>query len=83
MRFPDRKEAEVRRLLDGPAAPLPPDMAARAVDSGVRLLRRRHALRAALWFVATCAVLAFATWAALVHPWIAPPSDTTPPLGGW
>ncbi len=83
MTLPDRKETEVRRLLDGPAAPLPPDMASRAVGCGARLLRRRRAVRVVLWFVATCAVLAFAAWAAVVHPWIAPPSSTTPPLGGW
>jgi ferric-dicitrate binding protein FerR (iron transport regulator) len=83
VRFPDRKETEVRRMLDGPGAPLPPDLAARAVDSGARLLRRRHAVRAVLWCVTICAVLAFAAWAAVVHPWVAPPSDVTPPPGQW
>lgn len=83
MRSPDRKETEVRRLLDGPAAPLPPDLAARAVASGGHLRRRRQAVRATLWCLAVCAVLAFSAWAAVAHPWIAPPSQTTPPLGRW
>lgn len=83
MSLPDRKENEVRRLLDGPAAPLPPDLAARAVDTGGRLLRRRQAARVALWCLGVCAVLTFAAWAAVVQPWITPPSDVTPPVGGW
>jgi ferric-dicitrate binding protein FerR (iron transport regulator) len=83
MNLPDRKEIEARRLLDAPAPAVPPDLAARSSALGGRLLRRRHALHAALWFLGACAVLAFAAWAAVAQPWIAPPSQTTPPIVGW
>jgi ferric-dicitrate binding protein FerR (iron transport regulator) len=80
---PDRKEAEVRRMLDGPYPLVPPDLAARAAEQGRRIMARRRAVRIVLWTVLLVAAAAFAVWAAIAKPWIAPPTDTTPPLDGW
>jgi hypothetical protein len=46
---PNRREAEVRRLLHTPHPPLPPDLAERAAQRGRALLRRRRTLRRALY----------------------------------
>ncbi|MGW7518346.1 hypothetical protein ACWGJ2_22450 [Streptomyces sp. NPDC054796] len=81
MRLPDRKETEVRRLLDGGPLPVPPDLAERALVRGERLLRRRQVVLLVTWAVLLGALLAFTFWAVLAEPWTAPPSRTTPPLG--
>ncbi|MER0447929.1 hypothetical protein ABR738_25805 [Streptomyces sp. Edi4] len=82
MSMPDRKSAEVRRLLEGGAHPvLPAELASRAAELGLRVLRRRRVARRLLWLLATAAVLAFALWASIAHPWVAPPSSVTPPVG--
>ncbi|MEV6128569.1 hypothetical protein AB0M05_17315 [Streptomyces violaceusniger] len=84
MSFPDRKETEVRRMLEGPHPALPPDLAGRATDRGRRMLRRHQVVRTIGWLLLLAAVVAFAVWAAIVEPWTAPPpTDTTPPLEGW
>lgn len=83
MSFPDRKEDQVRRMLEGPHPVLPPDLAGRATGRGQRLLRRRRTARTVGWAVLLAAVVAFTVWAAVVHPWAGPPADTTPPLEGW
>ncbi|MEK8172349.1 hypothetical protein NKH77_33195 [Streptomyces sp. M19] len=83
MSLPDRKEEQVRRLLEGPHPSVPPDLAVLAAERGRRLLRRRHALRAALWLLLFGAAVVFALWAAFAQPWVTPPVDTTPPLEGW
>ncbi|MEW2221464.1 hypothetical protein AB0939_19580 [Streptomyces sp. NPDC006990] len=81
---PDRKEAEVRRLLQQRAAePVPADLAERALAEGARLLRRRRALGAVLWTGVLAGLLALACWALVAHPWSAPPPTTTPPAVGW
>jgi ferric-dicitrate binding protein FerR (iron transport regulator) len=80
---PDRKEDEVRRLLEGPYPAVPPDLTGRAVQLGHRLRRRRRAVRTAVWALLLAAAMLFAVWAATGHPWTAPPSTTTPPLEGW
>ncbi|MFG3135076.1 hypothetical protein ACGFZA_02515 [Streptomyces sp. NPDC048211] len=78
-----RKEDEVRRMLEGPRPQVPAELAARAVEHGVRLLRRRRVLRR-LWLLAvTAAVVAFTVWAVVAQPWQAPPAETTAPLDGW
>ncbi|MCT2594599.1 hypothetical protein LHJ74_32615 [Streptomyces sp. N2-109] len=82
MSFPDRKQEEVRKMLDTATVPIPPDLGTRAAFRGGRLRRRRHALRTVLWTLAFLAAVAFAAWAVAVEPWIAPPA-TTPPLEGW
>ncbi|KUJ66116.1 hypothetical protein ACZ90_40410 [Streptomyces albus subsp. albus] len=80
----DRKEDEVRRMLDRPPRPLvPPRLAVRAAERGHRILRRRRAVRAVGWWLLLAAVVAFTVWAAIVEPWRVPPADTTPPLEGW
>ncbi|MEU6879815.1 hypothetical protein [Streptomyces sp. NPDC046712] len=79
----ERKEDEVRRMLESPHPQVPGDLAARAVERGIRLLHRDRAVRRALWVLLAVAVLAFAVWASVVEPWHVPPAETTPPLEGW
>ncbi|MER7107982.1 hypothetical protein [Streptomyces sp. NPDC000229] len=80
----DRKEDEVRRLLDAPAhVQVPPDLLPRAVSRGTRALRRARWLRRVLWVLLTVAAVAFALWASVAEPWRAPPADVTPPFEGW
>ncbi|MER5973778.1 hypothetical protein ABT112_29390 [Streptomyces sp. NPDC002055] len=83
MSLPDRKEDEVRRMLEGPHPAVPPDLAARAVQRGQRIHGRHRAVRTAGWALLLAAALAFAVWAAMAQPWLIPPADTTPPLDGW
>ncbi|EXU68160.1 hypothetical protein Z951_10490 [Streptomyces sp. PRh5] len=84
MSFPDRKETEVRRMLEGPYPALPPDLADRAAERGRRMLHRHQVVRTIGWLLLLAAVVAFGVWAAIVEPWAAPPpTDTTPPLEGW
>ncbi|WP_030623305.1 hypothetical protein [Streptomyces sclerotialus] len=80
---PDRKEAEVRRMLDGPHSPVPPDLALRAAVRGRRLLLRRRRLGRTGWLLLFLAAVAFTVWAVTQQPWVPPPSRTTPPLEGW
>lgn len=81
MTLPDRKQTEVRALLESvPPAAVPTDLAARARSRGVRLAQRRRAVALVLWaFFA--AALAFALWAGVTEPWIGQPARTTPPSG--
>jgi ferric-dicitrate binding protein FerR (iron transport regulator) len=79
-RLPDRKEAEVRRMLTAPRPPVPADLAARAAARGRRLLHRRRLLRLALCAVLLAAAVALGVWVAAR--WPTPPSDP-PPLGSW
>ncbi|EFL34516.1 predicted protein [Streptomyces viridochromogenes DSM 40736] len=82
MRGNDR-EAAVRRLMEQTPRPVPPEIHTEAVRRGGRMLRRRALTRRVLWLLAFAAVVAFTVWALTVHPWVEPPSDTTPPLTGW
>ncbi|MFF8288143.1 hypothetical protein ACF068_02775 [Streptomyces sp. NPDC016309] len=80
----DRKEDEVRRLLDAPAhVPVPPDLLPRAIGRGTRVRRRARVLRRVLWVLLTAAAVAFAVWASVAEPWHVPPSRVTPPFEGW
>ncbi|MER7661435.1 hypothetical protein [Streptomyces sp. NPDC096193] len=79
----DRKEDEVRRMLEAQHPTVPADLAARAAVHGGRLLRRHRAVRRLAWLLLTAAAVAFAVWASVTEPWVAPPSDMTPPLEGW
>ncbi|MGY3203718.1 hypothetical protein [Streptomyces sp. TE5632] len=77
------REAAVRRLLEQAPPPVPPDLHAKAVRRGARMLRRRALARRVWWLVLLAAGLAFVIWALTTHPWVEPPSETTPPLTGW
>lgn len=77
------REAAVRDLLEGPPAAVPPELYGMAVRRGRRLLRRRRAVRWALWVLLCALVVAFAVWAAVDRPWAPPPSDTTPSFTQW
>ncbi|MFD9408991.1 hypothetical protein ACFWBN_18490 [Streptomyces sp. NPDC059989] len=81
--LPDRKEAQVRRLLETPYPAVPADLAAGAAARGARLLRRRRVLRRFGWAVLFAAAVAFTVWASLTRPWAVPPSGISPPLEGW
>ncbi|MBT2408051.1 MULTISPECIES: hypothetical protein [unclassified Streptomyces] len=83
MSAPDRKEDQVRRLLEGPHPVVPAGLAAGAAARGDRLMRRRRALRRFGWTVLFAAAVAFTVWASLTHPWTTPPSTISPPLEGW
>ncbi|GAA2074007.1 hypothetical protein GCM10009801_27660 [Streptomyces albiaxialis] len=80
MRLPDRKEREVRRLIDG-VQPLPPDLAERALAVGTRLARRRRVLRTGVSLLLLVALLALAVWTLAYDPWSSPPPETSPTVG--
>ncbi|GHE04259.1 hypothetical protein [Streptomyces alanosinicus] len=77
------REAAARQIMEEAPAPVPPDVCAEAVRRGERLLQRRLLVRRVLWLLACAAAVAFSVWAARVHPWTLPPSQTTPPVTGW
>ncbi|HEV7628029.1 MAG TPA: hypothetical protein VGO89_16165 [Streptomyces sp.] len=80
MKLPDRKETEVRGLLEGgPPEAVPPDLAQRAVVRGLRMAHRRRTVQLALWAFFAAAVV-FAVWVVLAGPWVGEPTQTTPPL---
>ncbi|MFD5100524.1 hypothetical protein [Streptomyces albidochromogenes] len=79
----DRKQDEVRRMLETPHPPVPSDLGTRAAERGARLLRRRVLTRRLLCLLLALAAVAFAVWAALEQPWVVPPSEIAPPLEGW
>ncbi|MGP3973086.1 hypothetical protein ACTWQF_03440 [Streptomyces sp. 8N114] len=84
MSLPDRKEAEVRRLLaQRTAEPVPADLAERALADGARLLRRRRILLTALWAGVLAGLLALGVWSLTARPWSEPPPTTTSPAVGW
>lgn len=78
-----QREAAARRIMEQAPAPVPPDLCGEAVRRGERLLRHRQLVRRVLWLLACAAAVAFSVWAARVHPWTEPPSQTTPPITGW
>lgn len=83
MRTPDRKTAEVRRLLEGgPHPAVPTELAAQATELGLRMLHRRRLVRRILWVLLAAAVIVFLVWASIAQPWVAPPSTVTPPVEG-
>jgi cell division septal protein FtsQ len=78
-----RRDAAVRRILEGPLTPVPPEVYADVVRRGGRMLRRRRIARRLLWLLLFAAAVAFVVWALTVQPWVEPPSRTTPPLRDW
>ncbi|WP_028811686.1 hypothetical protein [Streptomyces flavidovirens] len=83
MSLPDRKQDEVRRMLEGPHPPVPADLGPRAAERGARLLRRRVLARRLMWLLLGLAVVTFTVWALVEQPWVAPPSEVAPPLEAW
>ncbi|GGX24694.1 hypothetical protein GCM10010353_44660 [Streptomyces chryseus] len=79
----DRKQDEVRRMLETAHPPVPADLGTRAAERGARLLRRRRLARRLLWLLLALAAVTFAVWAVLEQPWVVPPSEIAPPLEGW
>ncbi|MFC8918240.1 hypothetical protein E2C00_27110 [Streptomyces sp. WAC05374] len=80
----DRKEDEVRRMLDAPPrVQVPPDLLPRAISRGTRAQHRARALRRVLWLLLAAAAVAFAVWASVAEPWRVPPAEVTPPFEGW
>lgn len=79
MSRPDPREAQVKRLLEGPYPAVPPDLAAGAAARGDRLLRRRRAVRRTGWVLLWAAVVAFVVWASLTGAWSTPSSEVSPP----
>ncbi|MGW0768343.1 hypothetical protein [Streptomyces sp. NPDC002676] len=82
MNRPER-EAAARRLMERTPPPVPPDLHPEAVRRGTRLLRRRRLAQRVLWLLLCAAAVAFTVWAAQAHPWVEPPSQTTPEVTGW
>ncbi|MGW3353870.1 hypothetical protein ACWDFL_00430 [Streptomyces bungoensis] len=78
-----QREAAVRRIMERTQPPVPPELWGEAVRRGDRLMRRRRLVRRVLWLLLCAAVVAFGVWAAGAHPWVEPPSQTTPPVTGW
>ncbi|MFI1209162.1 hypothetical protein ACH4UV_16305 [Streptomyces sp. NPDC020802] len=79
----NRREADVRRILEEPQPPVPPELYPEAVRRGGRMLRRRRAALLLIWLLLLAAAVTFVVWASIAQPWVEPPSETTPPLTGW
>jgi hypothetical protein len=77
---PNRRDDEVRRLLDTPHPMVPVDLAARAVLRGRRILRRRRAVHAVLWILLAAAVVAGIVLAVVFWPHASP---ATVPANDW
>ncbi|MEU6854423.1 hypothetical protein ABZ901_31390 [Actinacidiphila alni] len=80
-RLPNRRDDEVRRLLDTPHPVVPVDLAARAMTRGRRIVRRRRVVRLAVTALALAALVAAIVLAVLYWPDDDP--ATTTPNGNW
>ncbi|WP_329118007.1 hypothetical protein [Streptomyces sp. NBC_01465] len=83
MSAPDRKETEVRLMLETPHPVVPAGLAVRATERGARMQRRRRVARRAAWMVLVVVVIGFVVWVAVAQPWAVPPSTVTPPVEGF
>ena len=77
------RESAARRIMEQAPAPVPPDLYGEVVRRGNRMLRRRRLARRLLWLLLYAAAVVFTVWAVRAHPWVEPPSQTTPPVTGW
>ncbi|WP_225847653.1 hypothetical protein [Streptomyces sp. HPF1205] len=77
--LPNRRDDEVRRLLDTPHPAVPVDLAARAALRGRRIVHRRRVVRTLLWTLALAALIAGAVLAAVL--WRDPSQQTG--TGAW
>jgi hypothetical protein len=80
-RLPNRRDDEVRRLLDTPHPVVPLDLTARAMARGRRIVHRRLITQRVLWAVLFAALVAGIVLAALA--WPDTPATTTPTDGTW
>ncbi|WP_374705594.1 hypothetical protein [Streptomyces sp. AJS327] len=67
-------------MLEGPAEPVPPDLAGAAARRGARLRRGRRVLRRFAWGLLAVLVVALVVWVALESPWSARPVPAPPPM---
>ena len=81
-RLPNRRDDEVRRLLDTPHPVVPLDLTARAMARGRRIVRRRRITQRVLWVVLFAAVVAGIVFAVMAWPDNGP-STTTPNGDTW
>ncbi|MFG1810645.1 hypothetical protein [Streptomyces sp. NPDC049040] len=79
---PNRRDDEVRRLLDTPHPVVPAGLVALATERGRRTVRRRRLLRHALWVLLLAAVAAGIVLAVLTWPDSAAPAGD-PGDGTW
>jgi hypothetical protein len=79
--LPNRRDDEVRRLLDTPHPVVPVDLAARAALRGRRIVRRRRVEHTVLWALFVAAAITGLVLAALT--WPNDPSSTVPTDGTW
>jgi len=79
--LPNRRDDEVRRLLDTPHPVVPIDLTSRAAVRGRGILRRRRAFHTALWALLLAAAIAGIVLAVLF--WPDHPSPTTPGDNTW
>ncbi len=68
MSLPNRRDAEVRRLLDTRHPMVPLDLTARAMARGRRIVRRRRAVHAVLWTLLFAAAVTGIVLAVLAWP---------------
>lgn len=66
--LPNRRDDEVRRLLDTPHPVVPVDLAARAAVRGRRILHRRRITHAVLWTLVVAAAVAGIVLAVMLWP---------------
>ncbi|WP_405586786.1 hypothetical protein [Streptomyces sp. NBC_01190] len=78
---PNRRDDEVRRLLDTPHPVVPADLGARAMRRGRRIVRRRRALHTTLWLLLTAALLT--ALALTITFWPHPAASTSPTDNPW
>jgi len=77
----NRRDDEVRRLLDTPHPAVPVDLAARAVLRGRRIVRRRRIEHTVLWALLAAAAIAGIVLAVLA--WPDHPAPDVPTDGTW
>jgi hypothetical protein len=80
-RLPNRRDDEVRRLLDTPHPVVPADLPARAVLRGRRIVHRRRVVHAALWALLVAAVVTGIVLAVLL--WPDADAGSVPGDGSW